>query len=405
MAEVYTVEASVKLKGDKVSINAFVNQLERDIEGKISKLGLGKISTGISKTVGAETKGGMGIGSALTQGAAMGAMAGGVMAIAGILTDALKDMPIISAIMKIFKIILVLLFLPLIPILKPVLLGLAEFCKAFAPKMKAVADAVGKGIEGIKKLTALEGLTGISGLRDKVIGQINSWVESVFGTGTAGKVIKFIADWYANLYLSLLEISVRFALWLKSIFTGANITKAVDWFLEGLGFWIGRFFRVTFDFFTWLGQKLSDWWNALIKFDWWTWIETNVTAWWNGLKTFNFWEWLTGNFERWWNSLKSWDFWGWLQGRITAYLGGITKGLSSTKQLGGVISETGMYLMHRGERVATPTERTTPTGGRDVTVNINIDRPSVRSDKDIKDLVKQINFEQQRAMRRYVSYA
>ena len=91
----------------------------------------------------------------------------------------------------------------------------------------------------------------------------------------------------------------------------------------------------------------------------------------------------------------------------TIHLGGFGGGKSGGKgagrQIGGVISQEGMYNLHRGERVLSATEkdkkREVP-----IVINLNIDKPIIRQDADIKELVRQIETKLQSELRRRVSY-
>jgi hypothetical protein len=74
------------------------------------------------------------------------------------------------------------------------------------------------------------------------------------------------------------------------------------------------------------------------------------------------------------------------------------------RQIGGVISQEGPYYLHRGERVLSATEK----GGSGPTINyaptIRVDSPTIRNDRDIQDLVKEISRQLQIDMRTRSSY-
>ena len=72
------------------------------------------------------------------------------------------------------------------------------------------------------------------------------------------------------------------------------------------------------------------------------------------------------------------------------------------KQLGGSVSEEGVYYLHKGERVVSATEGM--GGGRGTTINISIDKPVVREEADINKLVRAIETKLQTELRRRVSY-
>jgi hypothetical protein len=71
-------------------------------------------------------------------------------------------------------------------------------------------------------------------------------------------------------------------------------------------------------------------------------------------------------------------------------------------QSGGMVANEGLHYLHKNERVLSATEKSGTSNP--IIVNISIDKPSVRSENDIKEIVKLLNFELQRNMRRYVSY-
>ena len=95
-----------------------------------------------------EKKGGT-VFSAMAVGVAVGSAVGGVISSAlGTVSDALSEFPVIVAIMKVLKYILTLLFIPLIPILLPTLKLLAAMASALAPVMTSLADALTKLFAG-----------------------------------------------------------------------------------------------------------------------------------------------------------------------------------------------------------------------------------------------------------------
>lgn len=65
------------------------------------------------------------------------------------------------------------------------------------------------------------------------------------------------------------------------------------------------------------------------------------------------------------------------------------------------IQKDGIYNLHKGERVVSATE-----GNRASTpiINITVDKPTVRSDGDIDEIVRRVSRELQSGMRRYSSY-
>jgi hypothetical protein len=72
------------------------------------------------------------------------------------------------------------------------------------------------------------------------------------------------------------------------------------------------------------------------------------------------------------------------------------------KQLGGVIGENRMFGLHRGERVVSATER--GPSSKPTNISISINNPQIRSNDDIKVLVREMDSYFKRELRRRVSY-
>jgi len=337
------LEVSVNINATKKSADTFAENIANGLQKSLGKLGMGgAVSVG---------KGGA-VGAGIKEGMAAGLVAGGVVGLLGIVANAIKDLPILVAIGKIFKLILMLLFLPLIPILKPALMLLAEMAKILAPVMKF-----------------------LSGLIEKLI---------AFFSGAIGDIAKWIWDMLSKGWDALKNIG-------KWIFD--TIIKPGWEFLKNIGKTIWEeVLKPAWNFLVNVGEKI---WTDILKpaFDWLADIGTKI------------WDILKAPFQ-------------WIADKVNELIGRTPKvaaniissspgamGLITTlfgKQLGGPISEEGNYYLHKGERVLSATER----GGSSNVSNISftINNPQIRSDQDIRELVRQIEDRLKSDMRRRVSY-
>jgi hypothetical protein len=83
--------------------------------------------------------------------------------------------------------------------------------------------------------------------------------------------------------------------------------------------------------------------------------------------------------------------------------GSFRAGSGVSRQIGGMISQEGMYNLHRGERIMSATEKA-KGGEAPVIVNINIDQPRFKDENDMKTLVRELERKLQTELRRRVSY-
>jgi len=105
------------------------------------------------------------------------------------------------------------------------------------------------------------------------------------------------------------------------------------------------------------------------------------------------WEWFKGLFK---GSISvATMVWNWFK---SLFVGGGGGG----KQLGGIIGSEGLYMLHRGERVVSATERGR-TGGN-VVLNVTIDRPVIREENDMKLLIREMEKRLGSEFRRRISY-
>lgn len=378
------IEVKVKAVWDesdsKKSAKTFAQSIQSSLQKGLSRVGVG----GGEKSEGKGGKGGTalaaGIGGAV--GGAIGSILGGPIAM---IAEALLDFPIVTSIMKLLKLILTILLLPLIPILKPVLILLMNFIKLFLPVINVIMGALTKLMSG--------DIFGF--LKDAFIN-----LPIAFGN-FINNMAKFLAaglgTWLSNIWKGIVNMGVAiggFFKWLWGV-----ITSFFSALFKGLGDILTKVWTGMVLFFTAIGIKLTEVWTNIVKG-----IGAFFTQTWVKLKDFA-------------SSIVSG-----IVSPITTVLTGLKSALNVGKNIvssvgnfltgkkskasGGVISEEGQYYLHKGERVTSATEsnKGNSGGSNPVNINISIDKPSVRSDKDIKDLVAQISREMQKGVKRYVSY-
>ena len=128
-------EIEIEPKTNSAKMKSFGEKIAEGMVKTLDRLGIGNVGIGKAVSGQSDVKGGA------VAGLAAGAVVGGLDMIINIL----KDIPIITAIMKLFGALINILFLPLVPILKPVLLLLGLLCKVLLKWM------ISMGIIGKKK--------------------------------------------------------------------------------------------------------------------------------------------------------------------------------------------------------------------------------------------------------------
>lgn len=336
------LEVQINVNATKKSAETFAENIASGLQKSLGKLGMGSaVSVG---------KGGT-LGPGVTEGVAAGLAAGGVVGLLQIIADAIKDLPIITAIMKILKLILMLLFLPLIPILKPVLMALAQLAKDLAPLMKSLTLSGNKGAEMAPQIKK----TG-NGFIDAFIGVANMALKV---GGAIGQMIFDIGK-------GAFDLGGKIGQWLY------------DKVIAPVGNFISKKILEAFAWVKGIGDKIWGLFKGMFKGS----INV-VTEVWGWIKTF---------FKGTINVMSSvWDF-------IKSLF---TSGNKKGKQLGGPIATEGIYYLHKGERVLSATERG-GSGGSNISFVIN--NPSISKKQDINDLVSQIEDKLKSGMRRRVSY-
>ena len=129
-ANIREFEQAGKKMGDE-----FIKRVQSGIERTVKSSGMDKYSP-IQPT--ASTGGIMGK-TVIAAGVVGGLVAGGITGLMGMIANSIKDFPIVVAIMKLFGMILMMLFLPLIPVLKPIMTMMGSFIKSQAAALKGMA--------------------------------------------------------------------------------------------------------------------------------------------------------------------------------------------------------------------------------------------------------------------------
>lgn len=231
MADVIPLEIEIRLSSMEKMLERITKSIESAVDKGVSKGG-GKSADSFSARVGAsvnrtignfkpiKTEGGNGGNVAI--GVAAGLAAGGAIGLLKIIADSLMDIPVIAGIMKLFKIIIMLLLMPLIPILKPVMQLLGGIIKAWAPHAredvnKPLFEAVLPLIPIVGPIIqAMEKVFGITDLVGQTIDSIKNAWDALFGPSSttasnttiiANQLVKTNADALAGFE------NVRRAVW------------------------------------------------------------------------------------------------------------------------------------------------------------------------------------------------
>ena len=383
--------------------------MAQGLKDSLRRFGLGDIVRGVEMTKGGggalKTAGDVAGGLAMAKGGGMGAgMAGGAAAsatgigiavgLAMMAVEVLKsifdyiksvweEFPVVVAIMKLFKLIIMMLFYPLIPLLKPVLQGMA---KVF-PQLMQMAQALYKMID---QFMAQMGLgTGIENMVKNIISGLYQlyagfllfvMLFSVLSKTLNDNVISFFKT-MASVLPKIIPIVINALQWLgnwlaknlQSIWN--TITKILSW----AGTFLTTYWKTIEKVLNWVGKFLQTSWTDIQKgLDWFkTFISTSfrtvLTAMYNIIK--NIVTWLTGLHIGTWHPF-------------------------STTVEDAIIKPNGQIIRTSPGDTLMATKG--GMGGNVVTVNIN--NPSVRKDADIKELVRQVSRELQKGLRGYVSY-
>ncbi len=323
----------------------FTIEVPINVKGKSGKDIGEKIAEAFSKKTGSLMKS-IGIGGAAGAVAGGGSMKGiGKMAgVLGLILIALDSMMfIIKPVIDLFKIILMLLFLPLIPILKPVLIGLATFIKWYAPIARRAMIAV-------EKMVAVIG-TGVSWIWGNVLGPIFKELWRQFTIGF--RIIREIGPW----------------LWNNILVPGFEI-------LIGIGKFLWDFIIFQFQILLGIGTWLWD--NIIVKgFNF---LLNAGSMIWNIISPpFS---WLAGKIRSLWNTFKN------IGGSVSRFIRG---------------GRNDDFISRPGQGISQFNPQDTIIGIKDPsrlgTTIININNPSVRNESDIKRLANEVS----RVLQRQIS--
>ena len=351
--------------------DTFEKRVGKSLEKSINKLGLAEF-----KPVAQGANGG-GSGKAVAAGVAAGIAAGGVITALNLIVDALSGMPIITAIMKILKLIMVMLLLPLQPVLKPALDALIEVAawikQNVVPKSNAQSEGaqmgaiVGGGVGAIAGgVGAIPGaiLGGILGsiIADPMNKAMKWLVDTLYDLG--GAIAKFSAD--------IVGIFYNF---------GGMIVGAAQWIWDNciVGPWSAAL--------EWVKQI----WNLYLQPVW-----ATVSGWGQQI-----WDLIKQPFQDVANAIKS------AVNAIKNLGGTVASGVvdMAKKALGitdGVISGGRIITTDPNDFLIATKNPAALGGGGSIT--INIDKPTIRSEADMKALVKDISQAIYTAQRRSNSY-
>jgi hypothetical protein len=404
MAIAEGVEVPVKLKTNKNSMNEVADTFSKRIEDNTKKLvknlGLDKFKATADVT---KTDSG---GNSIAMGVAAGLAAGGMIALLEMIADAVKGMPVITAIMKVFGVVIGALLLPLIPILKPLLLLLAVMARLLVKWLLAKTS--------VEKVGAVVGLV--------------AGIIAAIAAGVPALMVGLIAIIGAALGL----LAAKFGEWLRSVLPPEAIAKffvdlfnnvwgwiqkALSW-LANIGKWIWeQILKPAFSFLSDVGVKI------------WDFIMAGLTA--IGNLGDKIWGVIKGLFSGSIDVLTSvWGFikglfagtvdvvtsvWKWIKGLFTGTINVATtvwnwfKGLFKSKTGNsdgsvddGIISNGRIITTNPSDYIVATKNPMSLGGGQ--TVNININNPTVSNQQDIRVLVQAISQELSKQQRRYNSY-
>jgi phage-related protein len=454
---------------------------ERSIFALVDRLGLGRGMAVAPKNVGIAPPAEAGAGAAgaagggaVAAGVAGGLAAGGVVAALDMIVGFLKDLPIISAIMKIFKVILTILFLPLVPILKPVLLFLVAVAKTLVPIMSAIMKGLDFVIAPLNEFIVAAG-----DVFAKAAGQVSLALLDLFKTimtlpvamwrslfNALLGILEFFVTNGTNVLTFIITALTQFAAFCND--TLLSLLTSVWNVILGVLEWVSVNLKPVWDTISTVLTEASDWLNKswayiygiLVEVG--TWLQKNwnfiittlkdVGTWlpkaWDNIKTtlgvaagyvsgalttvivdisnvlIQLWNAIanalnTISFGL--ANLKTMEKVGSTAATTAAAASTVKSSAAATTLFTGKAALTGANLAkaaYKSDFVITPTGTIksdvndfiigtkTPEklGGKGMNVTINIDKPTISSALDIKDLVKQIEMSLYKTHRRYNSY-
>lgn len=401
------IELEVRLKNMDASLMSFSQRLQKNIDDVVRRMRLDRftpVSTGVTSTGATSTAG---IVKPISMGVVAGLAAGGVIAAVAAIAKALSDMPIIVGIMKLLKVILLLLLMPLIPILKPTLIALAKLAgvlsKITIPSTKAenISAQVGGVLGGVVggmvggpigvaigvMIGALIGqllpkaLQGLKNLWTIQIAWLEvgvDWVKGILKNALSGLKNLWIiqVSWIEKIVSSVAGFMKDFGGWLweriQSLFVGAiDVVKMVWPFIQGL-----------FDGFVNVGTTLWEWFTGLFKGT----IDVGTVVW----------EWFKSLFVK--ESIKK------SSGASGSWVSQIINPLGTgNRRIADAVLQGGNIITTDPKDYIIATKNPASLSGGNI-ININIDKPTLMSQSDINNLVRQIEQKLYLMQRRYNSY-
>lgn len=323
----------ISINAGKKSAETFGEQIAEGMKKAMGKLGLGSMMGGVQNAAG---------GAGIEEGVAAGMVAGGVVGALMAIVGFLKDMPVITSIMKLLKLILTLMFLPAMPFFVLAMKGLARFASDLAPGMILGMKQMQEGIDQFGSQMKKAG-------KDLYSALWNGWSQLI----DAGKdiwsqifmpvwnVLKNIGAQLGNILIDIYNALITGYNKIAS-FIGASKLSTIS---KSGGSSSSQLYMTTKAGVVPVSGSSG---NAL----------TNL---------------LTPNIPK-------------------AFM-----------QLGGVIGENGMFGLHRGERILSATEREQKSGNN-FNINITISSPQIRKDDDVKLMVKELDHYLKQELRRRISY-
>jgi hypothetical protein len=376
----------------------------------------------------------------------------------------IADFPLFKAILKLIGAIIFALLMPLVPILKPVLYLLALLAKFLIKTFMAKTPMAELGawlgflaggilaiMAGLPAL-AVAGITAAVALLGVGAAKFGEWLRKIYPPEKLWADIKKAGAWLGGLF----EDMGRW-IW-NAIMAGWDALKSVGlwiWeqvllpafsFLKNAGVWIwNQIIQPAFNLLSNVGswiwnQILLPAFNFLTSVGSWIWEQILKPAL-NFLAPVGSWIW-EQILKPAWNFLSGIGTWIWdiLKVPFQAVADAIQSAVKAIKNLGGTIwnsiksaassvaSAVGITspaknapvfpglkdgIVQNGKVIttdpkdyiiATKTPGSLGKGGGNTTININIDKPSLRSESDIKTLVREISMRLQSDMRGRVSY-
>lgn len=415
--KVATISLKEKPTGNKFQdldnkINKAFEKSIKDMEASLSKVMKTINFEGIKKTVGIKSepkedgessKGIISMLSSLTL------IAGTI----GLIYSAIADFPMVVAIMKMLKLIIMALLMPLIPILKPLLVLLSDMAKFLMKTLQPAnkAEATGAKIGAIAGIIAAIVAAIVAGI------PILTGLLIVAAGALIGLLIVKLAEWLIKIWPIIVEFFAKVVTMLGKAF--GWIYEKIVAFIGLLGKAFGLVYEAVKDIGKWIWEQilrpalmyLKDigvWiWN-LIKSMFKGTINA-ITQVWAFIKTFfkgtvnaitQVWDFIKGLFK---GTISASSVWSFIKGLFKSKennSSGTSKSVNDA-----IITPQGTVYTNPNDYIIA-TKNPGALGGKGgMTVNINIDKPTVSNQQDIKALVKAIEQELYKTQKRYNSYA